>query len=511
MRKFIFSLTALSLGIIAKAQFNVALVGGPQINSVTPNFSVLQDTSSLYTVTKHTGLNFGFIGNVSLNKKQTLFLRTGALYSARGVQTFQNFDTSNLDLVNETHYLDGTTILKVNYIDLPLGFELKLPIKGKTKFLLGAGVQGSLFYNGSTDFSGITLYKIDKDSAAKQKFKQTTVEDLPVGQSANKYGVLYFSGSALTGFEFGRVFLTANYSYGLSPFYKDNAQSYKHNTLAFHLGIFLGNPQKPDVIKDTDKDRDGINDDVDLCPDLPGSVLTKGCPDKDGDGIPDREDRCPDVAGTLQYNGCPIPDKDGDGVSDDVDRCPDIAGEKKYSGCPIPDTDKDGVNDEEDRCPDVAGSKKYNGCPVPDTDNDGINDEEDKCPTLAGEKENQGCPKVTAEQQQKISYAAKSIQFEFKKVELTPSSFKVLDEVAEILKTNPTLQIKVEGHSSGPESESNRILSQKRAETVKDYFISKGIAAARISAEGFGSSRHISEDGDKHENAIDRRVELKVL
>jgi outer membrane protein OmpA-like peptidoglycan-associated protein len=43
---------------------------------------------------------------------------------------------------------------------------------------------------------------------------------------------------------------------------------------------------------------------------------------------------------------------------------------------------------------------------------------------------------------------------------------------------------------------------------VRDYFIGKGISADRILAQGFGSSRHISKDGDKKENPEDRRVEL---
>ncbi|HTM92954.1 MAG TPA: OmpA family protein, partial [Flavisolibacter sp.] len=79
------------------------------------------------------------------------------------------------------------------------------------------------------------------------------------------------------------------------------------------------------------------------------------------------------------------------------------------------------------------------------------------------------------------------------------------------LKKNPTFYIRVEGHSSGPESESNRILSQKRAESVGNYFTSKGIAATRITVEGMGSSRHISKDGDVKENPEDRRVELIIF
>jgi hypothetical protein len=67
----------------------------------------------------------------------------------------------------------------------------------------------------------------------------------------------------------------------------------------------------------------------------------------------------------------PVPvdtDRDKDGVLNDADKCPDVPGLAKYDGCPIPDTDGDGVNDELDKCPSVAGLAKYDGCPIPDTD-----------------------------------------------------------------------------------------------------------------------------------------------
>ena len=482
MRKLILSLFVVALCSNSKAQFSVAIVAGPQANSVTPAFSLNPDTTSLYSLSKHTGLNLGFIANSTLNKKHTFFFRTGVLYSAKGSQTYQQFDTANVDLTDGRHFLETTTNLKVNYIDVPINLLYKFPLKGKTKFLLGGGIQASLFYNGSTDFTSVKVYKFDPDSAAEYEYKQVINNDLPVGTANNKYKTLHFSANALTGFEFGRVFITINYSNGLTDFFKSDDQSFKHKTIGFHFGIFLGGTEtnKINVIKD--KDKDGIADDVDQCPDLPGTALTKGCPDKDGDGIADKFDKCPDVAGTLKYNGCPVPDRDNDGL-----------------------------NDEEDKCPDVAGSKKYDGCPVPDTDHDGVNDEEDQCPAIAGNKDNHGCPRITKEQQQKIDYAAKRIQFEFKKADLSPSSFKILDEVVDILKSNPTLNIKIEGHTSGADSESNKILSQKRAESVRDYFVSKGIAEKRIIAQGFGSSRHISKNGDQQENPEDRRVELIIF
>lgn len=58
-----------------------------------------------------------------------------------------------------------------------------------------------------------------------------------------------------------------------------------------------------------------------------------------------------------------MPDTDGDGINDEEDKCPTVPGVARYQGCPVPDRDHDGVNDEEDRCPDVPGTKANFGCP----------------------------------------------------------------------------------------------------------------------------------------------------
>lgn len=103
-----------------------------------------------------------------------------------------------------------------------------------------------------------------------------------------------------------------------------------------------------------DRDQDGVIDDDDICPDVPGvsdaPPEIRGCPiaprDYDKDGIVDYDDACPDLAGKKtddpMTNGCP--DRDGDGVPDPLDACPDEPGEKssvpRFNGCipraPVP-------------------------------------------------------------------------------------------------------------------------------------------------------------------------------
>ena len=233
--------------------------------------------------------------------------------------------------------------------------------------------------------------------------------------------------------------------------------------------------------------------------------------DRDKDGVLDTDDKCPDVAGTEKYKGCPIPDTDADGLNDEQDKCPTIAGTAKYAGCPIPDTDGDGINDEQDKCPSEKGLARYQGCAIPDTDKDGVNDEEDKCPAVAGPASNMGCPEIEKAVIEKVNFAAKSIQYGTGSAKILPSSFKSLNELVTLLNGDNSLMIDIAGHSDTEgNAERNKALSQERSESVKKYFMSKGIAEGRITAAGFGSERPIADNKTAAGRAKNRRTELTV-
>jgi len=137
-------------------------------------------------------------------------------------------------------------------------------------------------------------------------------------------------------------------------------------------------PQPAPVPKPSrpDRDKDGVPDDMDECPDQQGLKKLKGCPDSDGDGIPDHLDNCPNIFGKSK-DGCPKEPSNGQN-------------KKVESPSPPADRDGDGVPDSKDKCPDIPGLPKYEGCP--DTDGDGIPDHLDKCPNEKGIKSNDGCP-----------------------------------------------------------------------------------------------------------------------
>ncbi|MBI5856949.1 MAG: OmpA family protein [Sphingobacteriales bacterium] len=233
--------------------------------------------------------------------------------------------------------------------------------------------------------------------------------------------------------------------------------------------------------------------------------------DRDKDGIIDDEDKCPDVFGLARYQGCPIPDRDKDGINDEEDKCPDVPGLARYQGCPIPDTDKDGINDEEDKCPTVPGVARYQGCPVPDTDGDGVNDEEDRCITIPGPKENFGCPIIPEEIKKRVEVAAKNILFITGSAKLQKSSFKGLNDVAKIMTENPEMKLQIDGHTDWVGSEEyNQKLSDDRAASVRSYIVSKGIDASRITSAGHGETMPIATNNTAAGRQQNRRVEMKL-
>jgi outer membrane protein OmpA-like peptidoglycan-associated protein len=202
-------------------------------------------------------------------------------------------------------------------------------------------------------------------------------------------------------------------------------------------------------------------------------------------------------------------DRDGDGVVDAKDACPDSAGPIALIGCP--DRDGDGVPNFKDKCPDVPGSPKYNGCPIPDTDGDGINDEEDKCPLTKGVASNHGCPPIKKEIVSRVNKAAERIFFVRAKDIIEKNSYQELDRIVEILKSDPTLHLHIEGHTDNEGTDQrNQNLSDRRARAVKHYIEKKGISDKRMDYKAYGSKRPIASNATPEGMAQNRRVEMHL-
>ena len=257
-----------------------------------------------------------------------------------------------------------------------------------------------------------------------------------------------------------------------------------------------------------DKDGDGVPDHLDSCPNIAGSSSLNGCPDKDNDGVEDSKDRCPDQAGEVALQGCPDADKDG--VADIDDKCANTKPGTKVDskGCPV-DSDNDGVMDDEDRCPDVAGIASLKGCP--DSDGDGIADIDDKCPNVKGSEANKGCPEIAKADIVRITYIGSKIFFENNSDKLKVASLSQLDELSKILEKYSGATLTIEGHTdSVGNDEYNMTLSQKRADSVKQYLIQKGISEARLITVGFGETKPVATNNTTLGKSKNRRVELKT-
>jgi len=184
------------------------------------------------------------------------------------------------------------------------------------------------------------------------------------------------------------------------------------------------------------------------------------------------------------------------------------------------DSDGDGITDDKDRCPDTPSGVQVdaNGCPL-DSDRDGVLDYRDACPdTPVGTPvDDKGCPipqpvETSAEKTDAGTYLYRDIQFENNQAVLRESSFTALNEVTELLKAKPELNVEIHGHTDGSGARAyNLDLSRKRAEAVKTFLEGKGIAPSRMVTRGFGPDRPIDSNATKEGRARNRRVEFKPV
>lgn len=264
-----------------------------------------------------------------------------------------------------------------------------------------------------------------------------------------------------------------------------------------------------DGCAEPDDDLDSVPNFQDKCPNQAGPKSLDGCPDSDGDGLVDTKDRCPKSKGPRELGGCP--DKDGDGVIDLEDKCQNDKGLKAFDGCP--DRDGDKIPDNMDDCPTDSGVFENKGCPpiiILDTDQDGVLDTADKCPYVIGPISNKGCP-IPIEVISIAKIAQEKLEFETGSAIIKKESIASLTVLAEYLVINSKLNLSLEGHTDNVgKVEKNLQLSKDRANAVKTFFVTKGIAESRITAQGFGMTHPIADNRTPAGRAANRRVDIDV-
>jgi hypothetical protein len=304
-------------------------------------------------------------------------------------------------------------------------------------------------------------------------------------------------------------------------FYVNRSQAAGQNFSHFGLlgGVSVMLKSEPLV----DSDGDGVYDRYDRCPGTRlGALVDKhGCPsDQDGDGVPDGLDRCPNTPKGAEVDavGCTF-DSDSDGVVDGLDQCPDTPAGAVVDakGCPL-DEDGDGVPDGIDRCPATPPGTRVDalGCPL-DSDGDGVPDGIDLCPgTPAGTPvDANGCPMQPeispADTATELEWVVPGQAFPFRSAELSAEAYPILDSVATTLINQPKMTAEVNGYAQDRLVPSdNTRLSQRRADAIRAYLISKGVPVARVSASGLGSTILIVQDTTEAARTLNRRAEIKL-
>jgi len=145
--------------------------------------------------------------------------------------------------------------------------------------------------------------------------------------------------------------------------------------------------------------------------------------------------------------------------------------------------------------------------PPADSDQDGVPDSRDRCP---------GTPRGVAVDadgcEQKGSITLEGVTFELNSADLTEESRPVLARVAADLKKYPRLRVKLQGHTDSSGSDDyNLKLSERRAQSVRDYLISQSVSSAQVEARGYGETQPIASNDTADGRARNRRVVMKVL
>lgn len=247
------------------------------------------------------------------------------------------------------------------------------------------------------------------------------------------------------------------------------------------LGLQVGFGGQP---KSIDTDGDGVNDDIDQCPNTPlgANVDARGCElDDDGDGVANSKDACPNTPAGAEVDsrGCAAKDSDGDGVVDADDQCPNTPAGARVdaNGCEL-DDDGDGVVNSKDRCPNTKAGVRVdvNGCEITEVIE------------LPG-----------------VTFASNSDR-------LLPGAERVLDDAAATLRKYSDLVVQVAGHTDSDGAAAyNESLSERRAKTVLNYLVDRGANAANLTARGYGEAEPVAENTTAVGKAANRRVELRVL
>ena len=105
----------------------------------------------------------------------------------------------------------------------------------------------------------------------------------------------------------------------------------------------------------------------------------------------------------------------------------------------------------------------------------------------------------------------RAIDFEFNSSDLTAPARRTLDEVEAALASQPELRVEIQGYTDSTGSAAYNVrLSQRRAEAVQAYLVSKGVGSSNLTAKGYGEADPIASNKTTEGRALNRRVQFQV-
>jgi OmpA-OmpF porin, OOP family len=103
------------------------------------------------------------------------------------------------------------------------------------------------------------------------------------------------------------------------------------------------------------------------------------------------------------------------------------------------------------------------------------------------------------------------IYFDQGNARLSEESTEALQEIVNILESNPKMVIQLEGHTESGDRKSLLRLSERRVQSVKDYLINQGIHHKRIRTKAYGGTLPLSQENSEEARQINRRVEIRII
>jgi hypothetical protein len=213
-----------------------------------------------------------------------------------------------------------------------------------------------------------------------------------------------------------------------------------------------------------------------------------------------------------------IRDRDRDGIADEHDICPDERPgprpDPNMQGCPLPEGKRGAVSP-----PPLFSAGGASG----DRDGDGVPDQDDKCPGRPfgdfPDPMAMGCPLPQKDRPRGLAsierayiVVSRPIQFSGRD-DILPASIPVLREVAGILRANPAIKtISIEAHTDSTLAALQSLeLSEQRAESVKRWLIANGVEAERLRSRGHGDTQPVASNRTAKGRSANARIELLIV